>query len=71
MSLNKRTYISKQTTITAQNLNDIQDAIIALEDSLPSSLPHALTIKIGDTTVTYDGSSAQTVTIDDGTEMSY
>lgn len=34
MSLNKRTYISKQTTITAQNLNDIQDAIIALEDSL-------------------------------------
>ena len=69
MSLNKRTYISKQTTITAQNLNDIQDAIIALEDSL--SPLHALTIKIGDTTVTYDGSSAQTVTIDDGTEVSY
>ena len=71
MSLNKRTYISKQTTITAQNLNDIQGAIIALEDSLPSPLPHALTIKIGGTTVTYDGSSAQTVTIDDGTEVSY
>ena len=69
MSLNKRTYISKQTTITAQNLNDIQDAIIALEDSLPPL--HALTIKIGGTTVTYDGSSAQTVTIDDGTEVSY
>lgn len=33
--------------------------------------PNALTIKIGSTTVTYDGSAAQTVTIDDGTEVSY
>ena len=41
--------------------------------TVPSSLknPNALTIKIGSTTVTYDGSTAQTVTIDDGTEVEY
>ena len=41
--------------------------------TVPSSLPNpnALTIKIGSTTVTYDGSTAQTVTIADGTEVSY
>lgn len=33
--------------------------------------PNALTIKIGSTTVTYDGSTAQTVTIADGSEVSY
>lgn len=33
--------------------------------------PNALTIQIGSTTVTYDGSSAQTVEIADGTEVSY
>lgn len=46
-----------------------------LEDipAIPTALknPNALTIKIGSTTVTYDGSTAQTVTIDDGTEVSY
>ena len=41
--------------------------------TVPSSLPNpnALTIKIGSTTVTYDGSTAQTVTIADGSEVSY
>ena len=41
--------------------------------TIPTALPNpnALTIKIGDTTVTYDGSTAQTVTIADGTEVSY
>ena len=41
--------------------------------TVPSTLPnpYALIIKIGSTTVTYDGSTAQTVTIDDGTEVSY
>ena len=48
-------------------------ATIAEKKDIPSSLknPNALTIKIGSTTVTYDGSTAQTVTIDDGTEVSY
>lgn len=31
MGLNKRTYIKGQTCITAENLNEIQDAVIALE----------------------------------------
>lgn len=41
--------------------------------TIPTALknPNALTIKIGSTTVTYDGSAAQTVTIADGTEVEY
>lgn len=41
--------------------------------TVPSSLPNpnALKVKIGSTTVTYDGSSAQTVEIADGSEVSY
>ena len=47
--------------------------VLAEKSDIPSSLknPNALTIKIGSTTVTYDGSTAQTVTIADGTEVSY
>lgn len=39
----------------------------------PAALPNpeALTIQIGGTSITYDGSTAQTVTIADGTEVSY
>lgn len=46
---------------------------LAQKTDIPSKLPNpnALTIKIGSTTVTYDGSTAQTVTIDDGTEVEY
>lgn len=41
--------------------------------SVPTALknPDALTIKIGSTTVTYDGSAAKTVEIADGSEVSY
>ena len=41
--------------------------------AIPTALknPNALTIKIGDTTVTYDGSAAKTVTIVDGSEVAY
>ena len=47
--------------------------VLAEKADIPSTLPspNALTIKIGSTTVTYDGSTAQTVTIADGTEVSY
>ena len=34
MSLTKVNYIDKETVITAQNLNDIQDAVIDLENEL-------------------------------------
>lgn len=46
---------------------------LAEKTNIPSTLPNpnALTIKIGSTTVTYDGSTEQVVTIDDGTEVSY
>lgn len=52
------------------------DTRLASKDDIPSipaalPNPNALTIKIGSTTVTYDGSSAQTVEIADGTEVSY
>lgn len=41
--------------------------------TVPTALknPNALTIKIGSTTVTYDGSTAKTVEIADGSEVSY
>lgn len=47
--------------------------IISQIPTVPAALPNpnALKIKIGSTTVTYDGSSAQTVEISDGTEVSY
>lgn len=46
---------------------------LAQKTDIPTKLsnPNSLTIKIGSTTVTYDGSTAQTVTIADGTEVSY
>nr|DAG13106.1 MAG TPA: hypothetical protein [Caudoviricetes sp.] len=45
----------------------------ANKTTVPTALknPNALTIQIGSTTITYDGSTAQTVTIADGTEVSY
>lgn len=49
------------------------DMRLASKDDIPAALPNpkALTVKIGSTTVTYDGSSAETVEIADGTEVSY
>lgn len=46
---------------------------LAQKTDIPAALknPNALTIKIGSTTVTYDGSEAKTVEIADGTEVSY
>ena len=48
--------------------NDLTD-----KPTIPTALPNpnALTIKIGSTTVTYDGSAAKTVEIADGSEVSY
>lgn len=42
-------------------------------DNPPTALknPFALTVKIGDTEVVYDGSAAKTITIGDGREVSY
>ena len=52
------------TTVLAEK-SDIPDIPVTLPN------PNALTIKIGSTTVTYDGSTAQTVMIADGTEVAY
>lgn len=41
MSLNKINYVDQETVITADNLNDIQDSIIALEDKIPSDIEEA------------------------------
>lgn len=47
--------------------------IISQIPTVPTALknPNALTIKIGSTTVTYDGSAAKTVEIADGSEVAY
>ena len=44
-----------------------------LATEIPTALknPNALTIKVGDITVTYDGSAAKTVEIADGSEVAY
>ena len=34
MGLNKREYTDNETVITAENMNEIQDSILALEDGL-------------------------------------
>ena len=46
---------------------------LAQKTDIPSKLPNpnALTIKIGSTSVTYDGSTAKTVEIADGSEVEY
>lgn len=53
--------------------NQLAQQIISQIPTVPSALPNpeALTINIGSTTVTYDGSAAKTVEIADGTEVSY
>ena len=59
MALTKRTYVSRETAITAQNLNEIQDSIIDLENvQIPTSLKNPYSIKItqGAAITTYDGS---------------
>lgn len=57
-------------TVQASNTPLASKADIpAIPAALPN--PNALTVKIGSTTVTYDGSSAQTVEIADGTEVEY
>jgi hypothetical protein len=43
MGLNKRTYTDQVTVITAENLNEIQDAIIAAENTLAGMDTKALT----------------------------
>lgn len=55
--------------------NIFSGELARLEDipAIPTALPNpnALTIKIGSTTVTYDGSVAKTVEIADGSEVEY
>ena len=68
--------LAELTGYTLSNDWGFKSTILAEKKDIPkvpSALknPNALTIKIGSTTVTYDGSTAQTVTIDDGTEVSY
>lgn len=52
MALAKRNYVSGETVITAKNLNDIQDSIIALEGGDSGVIPH-----IGDNGNWYIGST--------------
>lgn len=45
----------------------------AMKSDIPTALknPNALTIKLGDTTVTYDGSSAESIEISNASEVSF
>ena len=55
--------------ITSNGVMAQQTILMTKDGKLPN--PNALTIKIGSTTVTYDGSTAKTVEIADGSEVSY
>ena len=57
------------TDVTNWNNKAEQSDIPTIPESLKN--PAALTIKIGSVEVTYDGSSAQSITIEDGTEVEY
>lgn len=70
---NSAVAIANLRTPTGANASDYAATKGYVDSKIPTALknPNALTIKIGSTTVTYDGSTAQTVTIADGSEVSY
>ena len=70
---NSSVAISNLRTPTGANASDYAATKGYVDSKIPTTLknPNALTIKIGSTTVTYDGSTAQTVTIADGSEVAY
>ena len=57
--------------ITGDGVLAEETELVKQDNNLKFPNPNALTVKIGSTTVTYDGSSAKTVKIADGTEVSY
>lgn len=57
--------------ITTDGVLAEETEVVKQDNNLKFPNPNALTVKIGSTTVTYDGSSAQTIEIEDGTEVSY
>lgn len=57
--------------ITTDGVLAEETEVVKQDNNLKFPNPNALTVKIGSTTVTYDGSSAKTVEIEDGTEVSY
>lgn len=64
---------ARHTHINKSVLDDITAKKVSKWDNPPTALknPFALTIKVGSTTVTYDGSAAKTVEIADGSEVAY
>lgn len=70
---NSSVAIANLRTPTGANASDYAATKGYVDSKVPTALknPNALTIKIGSTTITYDGSTAQTVTIADGSEVAY
>ena len=77
-------YLLPDTIAKKKDIKDIPKKLSAFTDdvgyalesdipTVPTSLknPYAITITIGSTTVTYDGSSAKSISISDGTEVKY
>ena len=57
--------------ITTDGVLAEETEVVKQDNNLKFPNPNALTIKIGSTTVTYDGSTAETVEIADGSEVAY
>lgn len=66
-----RKNIGAGTSSFSGSYNDLEDkpTIPTIPTALPN--PNALTIKVGDTTTTYDGSAAVTIDIPNGNEVAY
>lgn len=66
-----RKNIGAGTSSFSGSYNDLEDkpTIPTIPTTLPN--PNALTIKVGDTTTTYDGSAAVTIDIPNGNEVAY
>ena len=66
-------HIGIASVTSAKELTDEQKAQARNNIEVPTALknPSALTIKVGNTTISYDGSEAKTVEIADGSEVAY
>lgn len=65
-------YVDDTDALTAQILNEIQDAIIRLENTqIPTSLKNPYSMKViqGAATTTYDGSEEKTITVPTTTDV--
>ena len=71
MALQKVSYVSKETVIGAENLNNIQDAIIELEKNQETGAVGIQSIAQTTTSAADGGTNVVTITLTDGTKKTF